>query len=320
MMSTIIIFWFLLLSIIMAISTSSLFSLWVCLEINMMMFIPLMNSKNILSSNSMLLYFIVQSLASSIFILSFFLTSLNPTIMNPLSSIITSAILMKLGASPFHMWFPQVSEGLTFMSLCFLILIQKIIPLYILSFMNNNLLYLSVMCSSMIGSLGGWNQNSIRKIITFSSIAHLAWMISMISCSNNWWILYFIIYSFIIYSLITSLFFMNISYLSQLNHTSKNSHKLMFIIVLMSLGGMPPFMGFFMKWMSIKIIISSSVPFLMTFLITSSLLNLYFYSRILFPIFLKLFHINNLSKPKTKKTFITSLIHSFSLFILIPLI
>nr|YP_009480267.1 NADH dehydrogenase subunit 2 [Navis striatus]AIZ58458.1 NADH dehydrogenase subunit 2 [Navis striatus]AIZ58471.1 NADH dehydrogenase subunit 2 [Navis striatus]AMX74125.1 NADH dehydrogenase subunit 2 [Navis striatus]QLD97024.1 NADH dehydrogenase subunit 2 [Navis striatus]QLD97037.1 NADH dehydrogenase subunit 2 [Navis striatus] len=316
-MTTIILFWILILTVFMAMSTSSLFSLWICMEINMMMFMPMMNSKNILSSNSMILYFIIQSLASSIFILSFlinFLMMVNYITM----MLITSAILIKLGAAPFHIWFPQVSEGLKFMPFSFLILNQKLIPLYILSFLNNSVMVMSIIFSSLIGSFGGWNQNSIRKIIAFSTIAHLSWMISIILCYNNWWTMYFFMYSFIIITLIFFLFKTEMSYINQTNFFLDFSKKISLITILMSLGGMPPFLGFLMKWMSIKII-SMSNPIFLFFLIPSSLLNLFFYSRIMYPYFFKKMEINKMAQ-KMKKSGTMTAMNFLLMFLMIPMI
>nr|QLD96920.1 NADH dehydrogenase subunit 2 [Ogadenus brumpti ssp. 1 BJM-2017] len=314
-----ILMWSLTSSIIMAISSTSMFSLWICMEINMMMFIPLMNSKNASSSNSMLLYFTIQATASSLFIFSFFFFWLNPLFTSTFNNLITSAILMKLGAAPFHFWFPQVSEGLSFFSFFTLTIFQKIIPLYILAFSNNMMLLLSIFFSSVIGPLGGWNQISIRKIIAFSSISHLAWIISIIKISSNWWILYFFIYSMILASLFLILQKKNTSHLTQINYFSSEINKFSLIIILLSLGGMPPLLGFTLKWLSIKII-SLNFPVLLIFLIPSSLLNLYFYLRILYPFFLKKFQKNHLFYSNEKKSTIWMLIHWFSLFFFIPLI
>nr|YP_010535571.1 NADH dehydrogenase subunit 2 [Otobius lagophilus]UYB78379.1 NADH dehydrogenase subunit 2 [Otobius lagophilus]UYB78392.1 NADH dehydrogenase subunit 2 [Otobius lagophilus]UYL27132.1 NADH dehydrogenase subunit 2 [Otobius lagophilus] len=317
-MTTFILFWTLITSIILAISTSSMFSLWICLEVNMMMFIPLMNSKNSLSSNSMMLYFIVQSLASSIFIFSFFLLTIFPNLNHFMIFFMMSSILIKLGAAPFHIWFPQISEGLSFPSFTILILIQKIIPLYILTFLNNIFVMTTIILSSIIGSLGGWNQNSLRKIIAFSSISHLAWMISIMISKSNWWLIYFFTYSFIILSLLLILYLNNLSFISQIIKLTNPLQKTMLIISLMSLGGMPPLLGFFMKWMSIKII-SSFFPLILIFLIPSSLFNLFFYSRVLYPLFLKIM-IKNHNPTKSKIPF-TLMISSqcLTLFFLIPL-
>nr|YP_009346068.1 NADH dehydrogenase subunit 2 [Ogadenus brumpti]AMX74040.1 NADH dehydrogenase subunit 2 [Ogadenus brumpti]AMX74053.1 NADH dehydrogenase subunit 2 [Ogadenus brumpti] len=318
-MTLMLLLWGLLASILLALSSFSMFSLWICLEINMMMFIPIMNSKSVPSSNSMLLYFIIQSLASSLFMISFLLLWLNPLFTSTFNMLISSAILMKLGAAPFHSWFPQVSEGLTYFSFSLLIIFQKMIPLYILTFSNNFMILMSIFFSSIIGSLGGWNQNSLRKIIAFSSIAHLAWMIAIIKIFSHWWLIYFSIYSLIIISLLSILQNKNISYLTQISNFSPQTYTLTFIIIFLSLGGLPPLLGFAAKWLSIKII-SSSSPALLFFLVPSSLLNLFFYSRVLYPIIMKMFMKNESPFLKNKVTSLWIPLHCFSLFFLIPLI
>nr|AIZ58432.1 NADH dehydrogenase subunit 2 [Argas africolumbae] len=316
-MTNMILLWNLIISILMALSSSSFFSLWICLEINMMMFIPLMNSKNILSSNSMILYFISQSLASTVFITFFFLNLANPY-SNSLSILfMVSAILMKLGAAPFHFWFPEVSEGLTYYSLSLLMTIQKVIPLYMTMLMNNMMLIISILMSSLIGSLGGFNQTSIRKLLAFSSIAHIAWMISLIISSSIWWTIYLSVYFLMIIFITHFCFKMNISFITQINSINQINSKMYFIVLFLSLGGLPPLLGFFIKMMSIKVIINF-IPITLLFLILSSLLNLFFYMRIIYPHLLKMYYKNIFSLNK-KKGFIMFATQFLSLYFIIPI-
>jgi NADH:ubiquinone oxidoreductase subunit 2 (subunit N) len=78
------------------------------LELNLIAFIPLLISPNKLASESALKYFFIQALGS-IFIFFFILTSFfyssYPLIFNfqfPFPLIINFALLLKLGAAPFH--------------------------------------------------------------------------------------------------------------------------------------------------------------------------------------------------------------------------
>nr|YP_011021911.1 NADH dehydrogenase subunit 2 [Argas vulgaris]WQM44078.1 NADH dehydrogenase subunit 2 [Argas vulgaris] len=316
-MTNLILLWTLIITIVMSFSTSSFFSLWICLEMNMMMFIPIMNSKTLLSSNSIIFYFIAQSLASTIFIFFFLLSLINPTLLIN-NTFMTSAILMKLGAAPFHMWFPEVMEGLKFAPLLILMTLQKLIPLLILNFMNNFIMLLSLMLSATIGSLGGWNQNSIRKILAFSSITHIGWMISLIISASNWWLVYFLVYSFIIITFVFFVSKLNISFLTQINFLNEPSMKISLIVTLLSLGGLPPMLGFLVKLLSIKMIVIS-MPMILLFLIPSSLLNLFFYLRVLYPFLMKMFHNNQLNLSK-KKMLLPILTHCSSLLVLIPLL
>nr|YP_009000412.1 NADH dehydrogenase subunit 2 [Argas lagenoplastis]AHF21600.1 NADH dehydrogenase subunit 2 [Argas lagenoplastis] len=316
-MTHLILLWTLIITIVMSFSTSSFFSLWICLEMNMMMFIPIMNSKTLLSSNSITFYFITQSLASTIFIFFFLLSLINPTLLIN-NTFMVSAILMKLGAAPFHIWFPEVSEGLKFSSLLVLMTLQKLIPLLILNFMNNFIMLMSLLMSTTVGSLGGWNQNSIRKILAFSSITHIGWMISLIMNAKTWWLMYFFIYSFIITTFIFFVSKMNISFISQISFLNEPLMKISFIMTLLSLGGMPPMLGFLVKLLTIKIIILS-MPMILLVIIPSSLLNLFFYMRIMYPFLMKMFHYNQMNFKK-KKMLLPILAHCLSLFVLIPLL
>nr|YP_009480280.1 NADH dehydrogenase subunit 2 [Argas walkerae]AIZ58497.1 NADH dehydrogenase subunit 2 [Argas walkerae] len=317
-MTMMLLFWTLLISIILSISTSSFFSLWICLEINMMVFIPMMNSKNMLASNSMIYYFISQSLASTIFIFSIMLNLTYPLLFTFNTLLLTSSILIKLGAAPFHIWFPEVMDGLKLEAVLILISIQKIIPLYILSFMNNFIMILSIILSAIVGSLGGWNQNSIRKILAFSSITHIAWLISLIMTSNHWWYLYFLTYSLIMISLLAFFIKNKMSLINQINISSMPLFQISLILTVLSLGGLPPFMGFFLKLLSIKLILSSA-PFLLLFLIPSSLLNLFFYLRLLYPFLMKMINKNTTFENKKKIIFLIPMHLSFLLF-MIPLL
>nr|YP_010251414.1 NADH dehydrogenase subunit 2 [Carios vespertilionis]QTW91411.1 NADH dehydrogenase subunit 2 [Carios vespertilionis]QTW91424.1 NADH dehydrogenase subunit 2 [Carios vespertilionis] len=288
--SKIILMWSLFISIFMAFSTSSLFSLWISMEVNMMSFIPIMNMKTMSSTNSIILYFMVQALASSLFIMTlmiFFLGIINSN----LTYLLMCPLLIKMGAAPFHIWFPQVSEGMTLKTFLILSTIQKLIPLQVTSLMSNKILMIPVIMSSLLGSLGGLNQISIRKIMAFSSITHLAWMLSLILINSNLWLVYFLIYTLIMTKIMNFFSIFNFSNLNQNYCIMTFSNALTISILLLSLGGLPPFLGFFMKWFSFKLIMIQfkilSLP-----LLFSSLLNLYFYIRIIYPLLLKNFNFN----------------------------
>jgi len=65
-----------------------------------------------------------------------------------------------------------------------LITIQKIAPLSLLSYTlySNDLPIIpaAIISSALVGAIGGINQTFLRKIIAYSSINHIAWIISAI--------------------------------------------------------------------------------------------------------------------------------------------
>lgn len=282
-----------------AISSTSWFRIWIGLEINLLSFIPLIiNSKNLFSSESSLKYFLIQALASAIFLFSVILFYLFLNFKFYLIYynfiLISSTIILKRGTAPFHFWFPRVIEGLNWHSNFLLITWQKLAPLIILSYcLRLNLLIIIIFSSMLFGSLGGINQTSLRKLIAFSSINHLGWIISGMLNNERIWIIYFLFYRLLNLSVI---FMLNNFKLFNLNQTFKifNSNNLINIslfILFLSLGGLPPFLGFFPKWLIIELIIKSNIITTLIFMLFITLITLYFYLRLTYSALL-LNHIN----------------------------
>lgn len=192
-------------------------------------------------------------------------------------------MILKRGAAPFHFWFPSVIEGLSWNRNLILITWQKIAPLIILSYsLSNNLLVFSIFCAIIFGSLGGLNQTSLRKLIAFSSINHLGWMLAGIIRNENLWFTYFLFYTFLSIRII--LMFNNFK-LFNIAQTFKifNSNqflKVSIFVVLLSLGGLPPFLGFMPKWLIIELLISNNLFFMLNIILFLTLVTLYFYLRL----------------------------------------
>nr|YP_009227719.1 NADH dehydrogenase subunit 2 [Tetraclita serrata]AHX97889.1 NADH dehydrogenase subunit 2 [Tetraclita serrata] len=296
---------FLILGTMISISSSSLFGMWMGLEINLMSFIPLVinleNNKK--SSEAAIKYFLVQAIASSLVIFSsmfFFIFSGNVFLLSP-NIIITLALCTKLGMAPFHFWFPEVLEGMNWINSLLLLTWQKISPLIILSilFHAKSLLILALM-SAVTGAVSGFNQTSMRKILAFSSISHLGWIGSMMFFNSGFWLVYFILYCLTSFILCFSFWFLNLNYFSQLSMTQNMNEKMIIFVNLLSLGGLPPLLGFLPKWIAIMTL-KSSFPLLIV-LISSSLITLYFYTRLCFSTFtLYLQSMTWFQKNKSKK-------------------
>nr|YP_009471694.1 NADH dehydrogenase subunit 2 [Altiverruca navicula]AVI15451.1 NADH dehydrogenase subunit 2 [Altiverruca navicula] len=271
-----------------SISSVSMFGMWLGLEFNLMAFLPMIinleNNKK--SSEAAIKYFLIQAIASLMvlmsFLIYFFLS--NFFIFSLPNLILTISLSMKLGMAPFYLWFPEVMEGLNWINALILLTWQKISPLVILSlFFNFKLLIFLSLLSALVGAIMGLNQTSLRKIMTFSSIAHLGWMTSIISFDSNLWLLYFMVYSFTSFIMVLAFIMFNINYFSQIAMMKSTKKKMIIFINMLSLGGIPPLLGFFPKLMAFSIL-KSSIPILML-LITSSLITLYFYMRICFSTF-----------------------------------
>nr|QRV62366.1 NADH dehydrogenase subunit 2 [Boreonectes macedonicus] len=281
----------LFLGTMITISSYSWLGAWMGLEINLLSFIPLMKMKNnSYSSEVSMKYFLIQAMASSIFLFSMILIISKSKMMNDLYfintlmfMILNSTILLKLGAAPFHFWFPEIIEGMNWMNSLVLMTWQKIAPMVILSYTikNNQFIVFIIIMSTLIGSIGGLNQISLRKILAYSSINHIGWMLSTLLINEMLWIMYFLIYSFMSISIISILNKFNLFLLKQMFSTMNNKYLIKFFLIinLLSLGGLPPFLGFFPKWIVIQNLSMNNFLMLM-FMILMTLITLFFYLRI----------------------------------------
>nr|YP_010710171.1 NADH dehydrogenase subunit 2 [Narosa fulgens]WCS41471.1 NADH dehydrogenase subunit 2 [Narosa fulgens] len=285
-------FFILIFSTLISISANSWFGCWIGLEINLLSFIPLIsNSNNLLSNEASLKYFLTQSFASInfLFLILFKLIFMkNFLINNFIMIMINSSLFMKMGSVPFHFWFPNVIEGLSWFNAFILMTWQKISPMILLSyFFNKNFLILIMILNSIIGALGGLNQTSLRKLMAFSSINNLSWMLSTILISENLWMFYFIFYMFLISTLCIFFHIFNLFFINQLFILNFNSMiKIFFLINFLSLGGLPPFIGFFPKWTVINFLMMNNYFIISFIFIMMSLILLFFYIRIIYSSFM----------------------------------
>nr|YP_010491852.1 NADH dehydrogenase subunit 2 [Ocypus graeseri]UWM92638.1 NADH dehydrogenase subunit 2 [Ocypus graeseri] len=274
-----------------SISASSWMGMWMGLEINLLSIIPLMNSnKNLFSSEASLKYFITQALASTIILFSIIILSNNMFLINHIKSnmllIFNSALLTKMGSAPFHFWFPEIMEGLSWLNCLTLLTWQKIAPMIIMMYnieFSEFFFFIIVFCM-LISGIMGFNQTSVRKIFAYSSINHIGWMIGSMFVFETIWIYYFLIYTLISLNIILIFFILNIFYLKQLFISMNNNFimKFFFVFNFLSLGGLPPFIGFFPKWLTIENLIVSNLFLLAFTMVVLTLLTLFYYVRIMF--------------------------------------
>lgn len=279
----------LFLGTLITVSSSSWLGAWVGLEINLLSFIPLMSQNNRFAAEAALKYFLVQALASAVLLFSVLLTFLVlpsglPSIPDLLIAPLSSSLFLKIGAAPFHFWFPGVIEGLSWIGNLILITWQKIAPIILISYLLTFNLFFTIIIlfSILAGSLGGLNQTSLRKIIAYSSINHLGWMVAACILGDNLWLIYFLFYVFLSFVIVLIFNQFQLSHISQTYSFGviNTPSKLLLFGNLLSLGGLPPFLGFLPKWLIIQSIAQESLYFLITFIVTFTLITLFFYIRI----------------------------------------
>nr|QCF39707.1 NADH dehydrogenase subunit 2 [Glomeridesmus spelaeus] len=308
---------------LISISSTSWFSIWMGLEINMIAFISILFKNSKSSAEIIMKLFLIQAIASlTILFFSIFSSLFNLTISNIMMNkyyMIMFPLLLKMASAPLHFWMPALADGLSWFYLFILISWQKLAPLFLMfNFMFMDLFFIVIMLNLTIGSVMGINQTSMKKIMIFSSINHMGWMLSSILISEIMFISYFIIYMISIIPIISMFYSSNITSLNNLlfNKSKSIMFMLMFSFNILSMAGMPPFIGFVMK-----IIIFNQLKTTMLIsinMILTSLISLFFYTRL---IYTSSSIMISMSKIKySSKEMYNSIIFSIFPSILIPMI
>nr|ACY36782.1 NADH dehydrogenase subunit 2 [Crocidura panayensis] len=291
-------------------TSSHWFMTWLGFEMNMMAIVPILMKKySPRSMEAATKYFLTQATASMILMLAIIINLMYSgqwTIKNmenyTASTLITIALVMKLGLAPFHFWVPEVTQGVSLNSGLILLTWQKIAPLTLLcqiySSINTNLLLLMSLTSIMIGGWGGLNQTQLRKIMAYSSIAHMGWMMTILIYNPNLSLLNLLIYILMTSSMFMLLIFTSTTSTLSLSLTWNKTPiiTIMSLITLLSLGGLPPLTGFMPKWMIIQELTKNNSVILPTLMAILTLLNLFFYMRLTYSTALTMFPTTNNTK------------------------
>nr|AML26106.1 NADH dehydrogenase subunit 2 [Staphylinidae sp. BMNH 1274257] len=311
---------------LISISSNSWMGMWMGLEINLLAFIPLIQEKNnSFSIESSLKYFLVQALASMILLFSLIMLMKKNFIMynidNSTMLIFNSMLLTKMGMPPFHFWFPEVIEGLNWLNCLILLTWQKITPMILVMYNINFQYYTTMIIASamIISGIMGLNQTSLRKIMAYSSINHMAWMLAAMLISETIWFIYLIIYVILSINILMLFKLLNIYYYNQLLISLSNNFPLKFIFAFnfLSLGGLPPFIGFFPKWLTIQFMLMNNFMFLSIIMVILTLLTLFYYMRLIYNIYLLINKEINFHNNLKFKTQFLILINLLTLMLLI---
>nr|AAZ15935.1 NADH dehydrogenase subunit 2 [Eurycea cirrigera]AAZ16131.1 NADH dehydrogenase subunit 2 [Eurycea wilderae]AAZ15936.1 NADH dehydrogenase subunit 2 [Eurycea cirrigera]AAZ15940.1 NADH dehydrogenase subunit 2 [Eurycea cirrigera]AAZ15941.1 NADH dehydrogenase subunit 2 [Eurycea cirrigera] len=270
------------------------FLAWLGLELNTLAMIPLMSkTHHPRATEAATKYFLMQAAASALLL---FATTLNawytgewtiscmqniiPTLM------LTIALMIKLAVAPFHLWLPDVIQGLDLMTCLILLTWQKLAPMTLLiqigPELNPMLLISFGVLSIILGGWGGLNQPQIRKIMAYSSIAHLGWMTVVLVYSPQLTTLNLLLYLM----MTAAMFFMLLNLMStNINKVAISWMKYAsltpaMMIILMSLGGLPPTSGFMPKWLILEELMKQDMALIATIMSLSALLSLFFYLRL----------------------------------------
>nr|YP_004347692.1 NADH dehydrogenase subunit 2 [Pao palembangensis]BAK09822.1 NADH dehydrogenase subunit 2 [Pao palembangensis] len=266
---------------------------WMGLELNTLAIIPMMaQHHHPRAIEATTKYFLTQATAAAMLL---FASTTNAWLTGqwelqqmthpiPLTMIIT-ALALKVGLAPLHTWLPEVLQGLDLTTGLILSTWQKLAPFALLLQLQPNnptLLTFLGLSSTLIGGWGGLNQTQLRKILAYSSIAHLGWMILILQFSPTLTLLTLTLY--LIMTSSSFLVFM-LNKTTTINSLATSWAKTPILtplmpLVLLSLGGLPPLTGFMPKWLILQELTKQGLAPTATLAALSALLSLYFYLRL----------------------------------------
>nr|AFQ59976.1 NADH dehydrogenase subunit 2 [Lutjanus lunulatus] len=266
---------------------------WMGLEMNTLAIIPLMaQHHHPRAVEATTKYFLTQATAAAMLL---FASTTNAWLTgqwdihqmsHPLPiTMITLALALKIGLAPTHSWLPEVLQGLDLTTGLILSTWQKLAPFALLLQIqptNSSLLIILGLMSTLIGGWGGLNQTQLRKILAYSSIAHLGWMIIVLQFSPSLTLLTLLTYfimtfsTFLVFKLnkATNINTLAISWAKAPALTSLTP------LVLLSLGGLPPLTGFMPKWLILQELAKQDLAPTATLAALTALMSLYFYLRL----------------------------------------
>nr|AAP94324.1 NADH dehydrogenase subunit II [Anolis armouri] len=267
---------------------------WIGLEMNTLAIIPIISMQhNPRATEAATKYFLTQAAASSLILFSSLINAwqtgtwdITQLLATQSSILLTMALSMKLGLAPLHFWLPEVIQGSTMFSALIIMTWQKLAPMSLIYLTSNNLstttLLIMGLLSTTIGGWAGLNQTQTRKIMAYSSIAHLGWMATIASIMTNILIVNLIIYLLLTMAVFYSLIITKSKTIQDTSTTWTNSPYLMILtmLALLSLGGLPPLTGFIPKWLILEQLTAQNLTTLAFFMAMTALLSLFFYLRL----------------------------------------
>ena len=341
------------LGILIMVSSSSILSMYIGLELqSICLYILASYRKDYLkSAESGVKYFILGALSSGILLygLSLIYGITNSTAFIDISEklnntayvsdnifiistgfvLVLSGLFFKIATVPFHMWAPDVYEGAPTPVTAFFTTIPKIGVIGILiKFLNIpfdslkdywiQILYIVSVASMILGSTVAINQQNIKRLLAYSSINHMGFIIIGILTVSHIGIksvlLYVLIYLFTILGIFACLLCIkddkNGTYLEEINSFSGLLQKNPFLsfslaILLFSLAGLPPMAGFFSKLYILISAVDSKLYILAVIAVLTSVISAFYYLKIIKVIFF----------DKPQNTFFCEITTSFKIII-----
>nr|YP_009446459.1 NADH dehydrogenase subunit 2 [Ancoracysta twista]ATY40947.1 NADH dehydrogenase subunit 2 [Ancoracysta twista] len=215
------------------------------------------------------------------------------------------ALFFKLAAAPFHMWSPDVYEGAPTTITAFFAIVPKIALLSLLLHLTFYSFYdliifwqpavIAISISSMVfATLGALYQIKIKRLLAYSSIGHIGYLLMGLAAGSIEGTQSLIVYIFIYILMMVNVFSVVLSlrkqdsgqlikYIAEFANLSRVNPVLAITVVLIffSMAGVPPLAGFCSKFYVFSAAVNSSLYFLCLVGVFTSVVGAFYYIRII---------------------------------------
>lgn len=255
---------------------NSLFSLWLIREINFLIFLLILKQKTKFFKSELILYFFIQAL-SRILLIYFLLFRKFFLFKNLILIIILS---IKIGLIPFHIWYINIINLVSWNLIWLLTIWIKILYFKIIEIVSNNFIFLITLINVLIRRITLLKEKTIKRFLGLSSIFNIGWLLSSLTLKIIW-LLFFFLYGLNLLLLFRIFKETNFFLLSHFNFSHSFHIKILLLILILFVVGTPPFPGFLTKLLIVSVTIKFSIR-LSFILIISTLIFIYTYIILLF--------------------------------------
>ncbi len=218
-----------------------------------------------------------------------------------------SALAFKVSAAPFHMWTPDVYEGSPTPITAFFATAPKVAAMCLIARLVHDafgtipgqwgqVLAALAVVSMFLGAIAAIGQRNIKRMMAYSSIAHMGYALVGLASGTAEGVQAMLIYMAIYVTMNVGTFAfilsmerdgMPISDIQSLNMFSKKEplKALALLILMFSLAGVPPMLGFFGKFYVLKAAVDAGLVWLALAGAVASVIGAYYYLRIVFLIY-----------------------------------
>nr|YP_001648668.1 NADH dehydrogenase subunit 2 [Igernella notabilis]ABW83948.1 NADH dehydrogenase subunit 2 [Igernella notabilis] len=265
-----------ILSSIFLVSSENWLTVYLSIELLTLSLLILITIKqnSVLGAEAGIKYFVLGAVSSGLFlfgcVLIYGLTSeisiqggeLTKINENAGKTLITISLLFKLSVAPFHMWAPDVYEGSPTAVTALVATVPKIGMFSILAQIGPiyNILIICAGLSMIVGAIGGLNQTKIKRLLAYSGIGHMGFIVFGVGngCLEGYQasLVYIIIYTIMVICSFSIILSLNLkkNLLSELSNVSRLNPVIggTLSLVFLSMAGVPPLIGFLNKWLIIQ--------------------------------------------------------------------